>query len=665
MSHILNIHFIGDSSTTAIGDNNVVYPRRFHKLVVSAGLNHPVRIVNYAVPGFTSADASALIWQLTQNQASPEQNVFVLYLGNNDLACGPRKGRFGLWRRFLHRWSRIFHSPSFQEPLLLDHSGLIPFDFEPHARNQLNSLFDFITNISDSIARIRKSGGRAVLVIPTANRDFLSGTGLPNAPWFFRLAKPWAMSDWLSKKSGPLTPELSLHLSVLRDMEQGRWRTALDLLERSSSSFGPLCPLRDNNTACCLFRLGQEDQARQFFERCQGYHHTYRPIFLDNLAALHQEIGDVNGASELRSLAYASDISLYRVRDDARLALKSLATQENIESIDLDDLPEATQFIDYCHPPAEGHRQLAQALFTVLLNQDFTTGIPNDSASYSDKFVSPNLFFHPTETLLQYYGIDLNIPFKTCSEHKTSAEALLASRAHRGFTAAVSRHPLFLNGTNLERFQPAGWFELLNFPEYFLYRLMAGYLQRLEESSAAVDLTHAYPYFAFTSGHYDRLILRITSAMPDPVLDYSQQFTYNIMENLLNYVQKLDSAPFDSRSRMGSIITWYTRESFRYGTHSRETMLADAWGLETILEALLVIQAVAARQYESRRISSLGAILLSTADACRRMVQTQISLARGELCPKEAIGMQRLALQGIHSAMGEQFRQMGYVNVTH
>ena len=88
---------------------------------------------------------------------------------------------------------------------------------------------------------------------------------------------------------------------------------------------------------------------------------------------------------------------------------------------------------------------------------------------------------------------------------------------------------------------------------------------------------------------YERLILRHNAESLEVELTTSRAYLRSIEARIS--AQLVDNEALYSvriGERIRTVMTWYTRESFRYGTHSRPSMLYARLDLDRIIEALVV-----------------------------------------------------------------------------
>jgi hypothetical protein len=61
--------------------------------------------------------------------------------------------------------------------------------------------------------------------------------------------------------------------------------------------------------------------------------------------------------------------------------------------------------------------------------------------------------------------------------------------------------------------------------------------------------------------------------------------------------------------RIRTTMTWFAREAFRYGTQSRGSMLYPRWGIEELIEAIIVAIVIASRRGEEDEVTRLDRLI--------------------------------------------------------
>ncbi|NJB67083.1 tetratricopeptide (TPR) repeat protein [Desulfobaculum xiamenense] len=592
MSEPRKLWFVGDSSASGIGLGREVFPRRLVGLLRDAGRG-PVEAVNCAVPGFTSTDAAALIHDLSGAGEIGPGAAVVFYLGNNELAASAYKGRYG----GLRRWGRALRSLVPNSGGLRRPAGMCELHFEdvPQTPSVANTLDDFRCNMDRALREVRRTGARAVVVVPVANPDFPHGVGLANAAWFKTVGVRDRISEFLGRWYEPQGEHQAWLFGGVVAMEKGRWALAREhFAQAAHSEQACVRSAALNNLGTALAGLGQLSDARFELERGLAEHPEYAPLYLANIARVCRMTNRDGEACELNAQAYESDASLYRVRESVRRAALDVAVRNGAGIVDVAEYADAASFVDYCHPTPELHERLAGAVLAELHGFAPEGGL----CAYRTWFVSPDAYSGRCGTLLDYYLIDRDEadPGQCFAEFMETAAVDvpggdMLAEAFTGFTRSALAHPLFGHGADLLTVAPEYWFEVLSFPEFHTYRVMSAYMDALEQAGEG-GILGQYGNFDFSSAAYASLVLmKRPRALPREV-DMSLPYAARLVDNVRNALRELGRAAVDPEVRRRTVIYWYTRESFRYGTHSRPSMLIDAWGYERAMEALLAALAI-------------------------------------------------------------------------
>lgn len=590
MTDPYRIWFIGDSSASGIGLGQEVFPRKVAALFEKAGRG-PVRLTNCAVPGFTSTDAAALVHDLAGAGRLGPNAAVVLYVGNNECAVSRYKGRYTA----LTRWKRALTSlwgqgdGGFSAASL---AGGIPFEMDPQPRCTANTLSDTMFNVRLVAREVQETGARCVVVVPAANHNFPHGMGLPNAPWFKTIGTDDCLSLFIRRSCDCEGDGVLNLLHGIIAFEDGRYREAEGAFSVGAEhESGGIRAVALGNLAATLERLGQPEEAMNILKSAAEEFPLYSSIYLGSMAALLRAQEQEEQAAEADLCAFEADSSIYRIKDSVRQALREAADKGGASAvIDVADEVSEGAFIDYCHPTPALHDRIAARIMSALSGFASEQG----ESSYETWFVSPDAYSGRCGTILDYYSIDRNDADPTGAfAQYVETEAIDAPGGAMlgemlvSFTRRAMAHPLFAQGDDLTRVPPEFWFELLSFPEFHGYRVMASYLSLLEECGEGGILS-GYTNFTFTSETYASLILM---KRPRPVLrdvDTSRGYARRIIQNVIDAIADRKRFALMPETRRRTVVYWYTRESFRYGTHSRYSMLFDAWSYEMLMEALLV-----------------------------------------------------------------------------
>lgn len=604
-----NITVLGDSSSSGIGLGRDCYPA---KLADALRGELGVDVANCAVPGFTSADASRFFQTIV---ADRPLDYVVIYLGNNEGAVGPRKGYYsairariagGLTHPAERQFRPVLSAPRFR------------FTYDVPAQTIAVTPSEFRNNLRAITRRARKRGARVILLNPVANQRFPCGMGVANSTFFCYLDHFDSLGD--AVVNDPIDGSSRALATGLKCFADGRFHDAIERWQ-------PLLELKDvagfiarHNIACVAARLTDSSSESQF-RVLLGEYESYDSTVLYNLATLKTWQGDEGAARSLLEAAFERDTSVYRIRREYRAAIDGLASMPGVRVLDLQPILKPSHFVDYCHPTDEGHDAIARAVAGLIRLDQRTYRGPAESR-YNVSFPTPDYVNKPGQTLLDYYCIDWPI-----SQRRINAAIVAAGRTDAAydqehgddvdrcvanFFRSNSQHPVFTGHLNLLGAWMPRSHEILSFPEQFLYRVLYNYSAAFELDDLARRLSAAARLepVRFSSAEYRRIIIRATDDDLKAELDLTREY----FEAIVNKIgQQLASADLMYRVTIGqrvrSVLTWFTREAFRYGTQSRMSMLYARWDIEKIVEGLIVAIVIAARRADDRAVESLDELL--------------------------------------------------------
>jgi lysophospholipase L1-like esterase len=606
---VIEIRIIGDSSSSGIGLGKACYP---YLLAKSPGLpaQADFRIVNYSVPGLTSADAAQLC---TRPVFKGPFDYLVVYLGNNERTCMTRKGVPGKWHWLRQQFKSGGKRP-LRPPHLQSHRHVFSYTLPKVAPN---TPHEFERNLEQMIRCARRAGAAVVLINPAANKFFPSGIYSTNGVFFKYIG--------LSESTGRLLQGVdtqSTHLAdAIRLQEQGRPDKARAIYEQLARSAGePVAFIARHNLALCFQDTGKAIRALSALRIQSAY---YESVVCYNLYQLVRRVSGHAQAMPYFEAYYELDKSTPRVITAYREVISRLSRIKGVPMIDLAKLLAPDHFVDYCHPTPDGHQRIAAALAQII-HQAPCDEIMTEQHDYENRFISPNQFFEDTD-LVDYYQIDrkLSKPVVTRELKRLTSRQNTREPSGEGILTQYLIH--FLNSNNLHpAFNPAldllgpqapQRHEILNFPEFYLYRLLYSYYAVFEKKNLAalMDAEQACSRLLLSASDLQRLILRHNAHSLDMELNLSRTYLRNIEWRLRC---ALTGTLFANQigERIKTIRTWYTREAFRYGTHSRLSMLYDRWAVERFAEAVAIAAVVAVHYRLTDRLGRYGLLLRTLAE---------------------------------------------------
>lgn len=599
---------LGDSSSSGIGLGRGCYPAKLFGILQK---EFEVQIVNYAVPGATSADVSRFFHTVA---AIRPIDFVIIYLGNNEGAAGVRKGYYHPFktavtecfsRRPESRFQPILSPPRFR------------FDYRIPSLAVATTPEEFRNNLRLIARRATKRGASVIIVNPVANHRFPCGVGAPNSSYFAYLDNTDRLGFALENEPIDMASEsLATGLDLFSSK---RFDEAYQYWDRLASIESVAGFIARHNLACARARMG-DNTAEAQLKSLLGVYDCYDSMIYYNLAQLKRLQGDQEAVNSLLNLGFENDRSVYRIRQAYRDAIASFTPKDEVRVLDLESILKPSDFIDYCHPTDEGHEQIARALANLIRSDVLRTGL-TERSFYEVSFPTPNYLKAPGQTLLDYYCIDWPID-------QDRIGALLVTRGSGGpspdqrdnelakcilnFRLSNSQHPIFTTTLDLVGTWAPRSHEILSYPEYFLYRLLYNYSLAFEKDRLDIRLSAGslLERFRFSAADYKQLILRHSIDSLDTNLDVTREYYDTIVNKIRQQLLSSDQIyRVTIGERIRTVTKWFTREAFRYGTQSRTSMLYPRWSIEMLLEGLIVAIVIANRREEIRELVQLDSMV--------------------------------------------------------
>ena len=616
---ILRIAILGDSSSAGIGDGKDIYPYQLFERLQRCG---GVCVDNWASPGLSSADAcKAYLKRVTKRSF----DLLVIYLGNNE---GSRSRYKGTYRPFPNRLREEFRRfRSVRRPFVSGDRRQYVFSKTQGSSEIATKPADFYRNLRTIIRRARRVGTEVVLVNPVANLRFPAGLGSENFP-FYRYV---GLRDTIGPELVAVDADSEILVQGIRWHGQGRLAEASACYMQVDPCVRYCYQVARNNLAVAQHEGGDQTSSVRTLSEALDADPFDRAILLYNLAR-------IRGSNHILQKAYEADGTLYRIKGAYRQVIARLAKELPVHLIDMADIVQDDHFVDYCHLTREGHGLLAEAIHTAVLGRFKTLRQPG-SSNYRCEFPSPDYFFRSCEDLASYYSIkadwgeaEILLAFEeVCGaelgqghkivEGKTSTTSGASLR--EAILKTVQRalcHPAIGDIADLVSFPVRYAHEIGSFPEFYLYRLLRAYDRGLDRSDHREAWREWVGNFPVRSGDdYDRLIQAWGSGpLDEDEADWSLSHRDRVLNRVEEILRRPDLYENQSSNRRKTIMYWYTRESFRFGTQSRPSMLYDRVRLEELAESVAVawiIERVKGPSGAQKRI-----------DRCRRRIEALIGV---------------------------------------
>jgi lysophospholipase L1-like esterase len=602
------IAVLGDSSSSGIGLGRACYPAKLFRLLQT---NTPVEIVNCAVPGITSADASRF-FHTELAQVPPD--YLIIYLGNNEGAVGGPKGHYNRLKVLITE--ALFGRPNRRFNPVLSPSRF-RFEYAIPARIIAVRPPEFRANLRSIIRSATRLRAQVILVNPIANSRFPCGLGVPNSSYFCYL-------DDLDRLGGPpdnnpTDPASEALAAGLRQFASGDLALAIKTWERVVSHRNVAGFVARHNLACAQARL-DHDGSREALGSLLGEYECYDSTILYNLAHLARD-REGHEADRLLAVAVEKDISVYRVRREYRDVISGFAGVRGVQILDLNGVLDPSDFVDYCHPTEEGHEKIARELATLIRPAE-RAELAAGGSSYRQHLPSPNYVRAPDQTLCDYYCIDWPIP------QARIATALAALRLQSGggpgdavdeiercvrnFRHANGDHPIFTANIRVSEAWTPRSHEILSIPENYLHRVMYNYASAFETEATArwFAASAALETVRLSAADYERLILRANDDDLQMELDVRPEYYEAIVRKIIDQLVSADRLyHVVIGERIRGLMTWYTREALRYGTQSRMSMLYPRWEIDRLVEGWIAAAVISIRQGMHREVEPLDEMM--------------------------------------------------------
>ncbi|MEU7059057.1 SGNH/GDSL hydrolase family protein [Streptomyces sp. NPDC046197] len=598
----VRILVLGDSCSAGIGAPQVVYPSVLHTMF--KGVH---RVENHAVPGFTSADAARYFRRKMSRRG---WDVVIVYLGNSDGAQSRYKGAYRSWRdrdRFLPR------SPRERPVVRIRQRNLGEFDDRDERLTVATSPEDFQRNVESIAREARRRGTRVVLINPIANTGFPAAMMGSNAPYYKIVGLPARLADGLTGHTMPL----HTLIDALRLHENGALAEAAEKYRQLACGEGRVPAIALNNLAVLLHQQNDDEEPVAILKKLAETEGASGAVAAYNLSRVLETRGQQDQAHSYAARAAERDINLYRIKNEYRRRIAAASARSNVEVVDLAELLSPADFVDYCHPTAEAHETIAEALAARLA---LTDGTVESDAGYVCVYPSPDAYFDVTPTLADHFSLDFDVAQpavrQVAAELLKSARELgpddfltgepewpeprsdLQANIINTFRYAAG-HPAITSLDDLAQWLPEYGWEIGRFPEYYLCRILHDYATAAETHPCAEGTAIETVCRHLSSAVQRERVLPGIPRAASSRLRIDTLYSRRILKKAQRQLACSAALFEDSRAhRIATVRNWYLREAFRFGAHSRCSMLYPAWTLEKLIEGVCVALTISAHQNE-------------------------------------------------------------------
>lgn len=593
---------LGDSTSMSVGMDEKTYP---FFLKNSGMWPDKSTLLNCSLPGFTSADAACFFYTVCRKRLK-NLGAVIIYLGNCDAAASEvRKGRFTPLKNIKFTLMEIlgFHPKKTRlKNRLLHYEWNNQYD---PSIEIAESPEDFKYNIRRIIKSCSKASIPVLLIRPKANLHFPPGIGKGNFLFYRYININERISDQIK------IPDVRF-IEAMRKHENGDFNGALSEYKNILLTPG-LCDMNQeyalvvlNNYAVAKAEAGDAYEAIFLLSLLMKEKLSRKEIVYFNLAQIKRMQGQALESDAHLADSYEADKSLYRIRAPYVKVLDELAKEfENIDVLDMSSFLTDDLYLDHCHLLPEGQRELAYrvqlimqkfsirghsnaTILNVLYNPELGLG---NSAEFNEYF---NTYAPYSEDQIATEVASLKVQLESGDLFDNANLDLLdATNETKNAIRYCLKHPCFPNARDVICAPPICASDVGRFPEYLIIRYLIPFI-RLHESKS-----HLSDRFNPTLGLIHRsdkmvgilpektipLVRLVDSAFP---MDVNSERVRQILDKttaLLIAHLKNGNQIFE---RIKSTIYWYVRESLRFGSHSRISMLYDRLSLEYIAEGLVI-----------------------------------------------------------------------------
>lgn len=563
----MNILILGDSTSFTGGYRPCSYPAVMAR---SNAWPEHTQIFNPSVAGLTSADAARLFASHKRKFGTPV--AMVIYLGNCD-SCATLypKGRANLLGRRKAKKIRKTKGPRHLNPFR-------PYTFDPTYDQFLEAPEkpeDFEFNLNKIIKAA--SDSRIILIEPKANRYFIAGSGKGNFIFYriFGVAAP--VHDQLINLPKILALPFQEEADGNIDAAISHYREICAAATEDNIS-AEIKRIAGNNLAVLLAENGNIEEAVPVLDEMAASA-IRREIILFNLHRFERSRGNHPRAEELMQSAFEEDKSIYRARAPYQKVVAALAQQySNVELVDMAPFNGRGDYIDHCHLTEAKQAELAE-LVLAAIKPSITGG---QAAKLNTCPVTPEYAFGEDRLLSDFLYARATGAGSPSNDINRIAEEAIG-------------HPLFRDGADVASRPPELDAELGRFAEAYITRLLAPYLTAGES-----DTEFRYLMAALDPARLEqRLVLLPAPSRARIEAERQAHIPADpgrielLKSAIVEDLYALIAAGPQMGTRYRTVMYRYFRESTRFGSHSRLSMLYDRLAAERIGEAILGVAVLA------------------------------------------------------------------------
>ena len=595
-----NVFILGDSTSMTVGCENHMYP---YLLADTPVWEKNTKIKNYSLAGNTTSDIASLFFNFLKYKIKM-QDIIIIYLGNCDAASSEiLKGNYNVFHHIKNKIKATLAKTKKKSKIknkLYYYSWNNSFDPDLEFAVNTNT---FKYNLKKIIKECNKKECKVILIKADANKEFIPGVGKGN----FIFYKYLGLEDKLSHK---LNIDDKRFIKALEAQENNDYKKALTiynsiLLENDNFQMSQEYSLMIvNNIAVIKAELKLYKEAEYIFTLLLKEKYCRKEIIYFNLAQIARLKNHNQDYNKYKLLSYEEDSSLFRIRQGYKQKIEEIKSElTNISLIEMESIIKQSDFLDHCHLTLNGQKILTEAILTAL---DLPSYKDKNKAVIENNMYNPETYRGNFENFTKYYNF-----FSGLNRHqiKNNIEIIFAENKKKGIHEKkiseiesyqydienalkyYTKHPLFEVIEDLKINTPLEPYDVGRFPEYFLTRLIIPYLKEFEKLAKSKSL-------------FNSKILRNSKDLKKILMDFNISKIASFPDELLRKKDKKRISRILNKSKLilhchlklgnqiyerkKTTIFWYFRETLRFGSHSRFSMLYDRVTLEYVAEALVV-----------------------------------------------------------------------------
>ena len=595
-----NIFILGDSTSMTLGCENHMYPYLLSRMKV---WKKNTKIKNFSLAGNTSSDIASLFFNKLKSKIQKD-DIVIIYLGNCDAASSEIiKGKYSFYQHVKNK-VRVGLSLQKRRRIIKNKLRYYSWDnsFDPDIEFSVRPN-NFKYNLKKIIKECNKKNCRVLLIKAEANENFPPGVGKGN----FIFYKYVGLEDKLSKN---LDIEDKRFIKALKHEENKNYQIALKLynkilLENCNHTMSQEYSLMIvNNIAVIKVKQKLFKEAEYIFKLLLKEKYCRKEIIYFNLSQLYKLKNNEKQSVKYKVLSYETDASLYRIRKSYKEKIDEIVSEmSNISLIKMKKIVSPSDYLDHCHLTLNGQEKLAKAII-IQLNSMNNKG--DKIAKLENTIYNPETFSGNFETFSDYFRVSSRLKkseikdkiFEIINEYNSmdleKQKIIEITSSDYEIDRALKyyiKHPLFEVLLDLKINYPSEPYDIGRFPEFYLTRLIIPYLKQYEimKKKNCIFKTDILR----KSGDLEKILFDFKIKEKDSIeklsnkKEISKRVNRIIKKSYLILKQHLENGN-QVNERKKTTIFWYFRETLRFGSHSRISMLYERVTLEYVAEGLAV-----------------------------------------------------------------------------